>query len=799
MSQRYRRDMYPYQQPSIPFTQAAPQSQYYHPAFEGMMAQMMQQTQERHDNVVSAIAQDRAARGMMPHVDSEYHNKMLSSFTEDLESIVGDYGGHYANAASRLIERIGKEAGNPYYNLARHHAEQAKIEQDFRLRHGHNTLMPQGSVMDKKITPESTIQDLTASLYEAPDYTNIGRQLMSNIQADLIDAGMSIESIQNVLHALKTGQTGGVSKEDINRVAKAMLEPFKTAAANREFDNRPGFEWVHDDESIVRFLANLGSSQIHDVEKYNYNVLSHGFGQTQTSTTTPPHADARRIFARDSEYDVSRSDKRESNDVLSTVQSLPSILQQASTLESVLGGAVLETIRDPETNVPVPPGWWETATDAEKARWREGEASWGDALRMIEARVASLPERFERVPLISYERVKTLFKNDRNANQVSREIHEIFGGRTGIRISIGKPKDGSFTDYKVGEDLETKKKQSDLLEILWEERDKYNLTKDEDGLITFDFSGTNKGIKDETERAKQNIMNSAVSEIRNLVRKELLSRTRRSGLTRSQQEAEKAYNKIQGYMEKYPMVEDLFEAKMIANRDLPIESRQTPDQILLESVQAMANTQMNREMRHSSEVDLGSTATKLDKETGTRQPDHTARNAENRAFNRGLEIAFGHARTDEVVEVIPANRRDREKPIKVQDFRTLIARSNISSARVIPLEATLVLQLEDNPNLYQIDINKANIFPKGHREQLTEIQKFIDNGRNFKEDTIILGNREYRYQVEYDEQRNVFEPIIIGRAMGSDGKLHMLEEFDLSSESEFLQDYGEFIFQSFIR
>jgi len=250
----------------------------YDPAFTQMMAQTMQDTQQRHDVVTSQIAQDRTRRGEMPAIDLELQRETLDAYKEDLDKIAGEYGGHYANAASKLVERIGKEASNPYYNANRYHVEQARMAQEAALRYGADALWindPRRPGALREALDSGDLSKLDTQVVQAPDYTGIAQKLGSTIEADMQALGLSSAQIRDIEERgmsafLQHGSRSGISRQKLMEVANQMVGAFKAAAPNMQFENREAYDWTQSDEGIVDFLLSNWAGREHSKTNLSY-------------------------------------------------------------------------------------------------------------------------------------------------------------------------------------------------------------------------------------------------------------------------------------------------------------------------------------------------------------------------------------------------------------------------------------------------------------------------------------------------------------------------------------------------
>jgi hypothetical protein len=274
---RYSQNMYPIQQGGSPF--AREYQSMYDPAMYDLQMQGFQFAQGRHDQVTGAMNEQLAKIGEMEMSDPNFIGSHLERYKEELDKIAKDYNYNYSQAKTALTQRMAKESANPLWQFNRELVNQRKLAQQMEMQFGGagNTLWindPRKMGLEEAMSIGDPAA-LQAQAVPAPEYTKIGADLMSNIQAQVADLGIDVVNFNNILTAMKTGNYKGVKAGDVQRVAEAMLNPFKAATANRMYDNRENYEWVHDDESIIKFLANIGSKQIGGGSQFNYQVLDH--------------------------------------------------------------------------------------------------------------------------------------------------------------------------------------------------------------------------------------------------------------------------------------------------------------------------------------------------------------------------------------------------------------------------------------------------------------------------------------------------------------------------------------------
>jgi len=265
----------------------------YDPGVQQMMSQALGQRQQRYDQSVDMISESAAQFGQVPNISGQEVSEHVGMFTEELHNIANEYGGDYGMARAALSRRIAQEAGNPFYQTAERQAQQAEIAQQAQLQYGADALVVndprQHSIQDIMENPELGY----AEVYQAPDYVGVGREVMGKIQADMIDEGLSITEWGDAIgQALTTGSVAEIDNEDVRRVAEAGLEAFKAATANRIYDDREGFEWVHSDEEILEFLANLAEGQITRQERFQHQPLETEGGGFDPSIHTRPSSGA---------------------------------------------------------------------------------------------------------------------------------------------------------------------------------------------------------------------------------------------------------------------------------------------------------------------------------------------------------------------------------------------------------------------------------------------------------------------------------------------------------------------------
>jgi hypothetical protein len=305
MSQRYRRDMYPYQQQSIPFTQAVPQSQYYHPSFEKMMSETMQQTQNRHDQVVGALAEQMATFGNMETYSPDKIGGRLQEYQKELDSIVKDYNGNFAHAATALTRKMAQEVTNPLYQFNREHVRNVRLAQELENKFGPaNTLWindPRQVSLDE-VVQTGDMTKLQARAVQAPDYTANAYKLMQSIEKEM--TAEELKRYGNIAGYLVHKSSGGISESRLDRLAEQWVDVFVSMHPEIPYDNRQNIvPWLKDwetgevnREGIKNFLTAVGSGRVHTIEDAKYMVdqfdprlrSSGGGSKDKPSPTVPP-------------------------------------------------------------------------------------------------------------------------------------------------------------------------------------------------------------------------------------------------------------------------------------------------------------------------------------------------------------------------------------------------------------------------------------------------------------------------------------------------------------------------------
>ena len=263
-----QRMMYPTnQQAYLPLAvQYQPQ---YDPAFTQMMAQNLQQTQQRHDVVNAQIAEDMARRGEMFSYDPEYQQEVLGAYREDLDKIAKDYGFNYAQAASKLVSRIGEEALNPFYNLNKYKVQEAERAAQLRAQFGPEAIIL-NDPMATPITSGSKVEDFRADIIRASDYATVADRLGKDLKGTLTALGLSEN--EKFKSMLQYGSVERLTPTQIRALANDpdVIAAFRANAPTTALDNREGYEWTQSDEGIANFLYGNWAQKAYERQNLSY-------------------------------------------------------------------------------------------------------------------------------------------------------------------------------------------------------------------------------------------------------------------------------------------------------------------------------------------------------------------------------------------------------------------------------------------------------------------------------------------------------------------------------------------------
>ena len=749
----------PQQRPVSPYeTQYIPQ---YDPGIQQMMAQALQQRQQRYDQSLDMISESAAQFGQIPNVRGEEVAEHVGMFTDELHNIAGEYGNDYGMARGALSRRIAEEAQNPFYQTAQQQAQQAEIAQQAQMEYGADALVVndprQYSIQELVENP----QLLQTEVYRAPAYTEIGMQVMGGVQEDLLDEGFTIQEIEQGLRALRTGSVAEIDEAKVRRVAEAMLEPFKAATANRVYDDREGFEWVHDDEGIIEFLTNLGASQIGTKEQYNYQVLnppesSQEFGGRR----------GRRVFSSDATYgDISEelSQADEIKTAVETVDALPSVIDALAQI-NFSGPEGVQSRINPEQLYANS----ETLPQDVKERWEEGEATFADTKSLVVGSLRNLGQNIEKGAASLGDTVDRFLRQESKGREFSDEIFSIFSvspdGGMGTYLGDLAPDDPRYEQR--GELLQI---VAPVLDQLKRERDNeyfndVEIVPDENGVLTIEFPDSS-GYRSSVRQRK----GAVAAALARTAREQL-----KAGIPGLTNQLEEAFSQIEEYQKEYPAVEELYNNL--------VEDGVAPETAMLEAVQTLTDTQRNLAAYHSQEFDMISN-----------KSDSTDARREEESFRSTLQTDLRHGIPDNIQKITAGNKGDELSEEGRKTFSEKLSNSNIDSVRFIPVEGSLVFTLSGDPDKYKIKI--GDIRTESHLAPIiNDVQDFIKQGISLKgggEDppTIDLGGITYEYDMYYDNELQRFIPHIRAKAGGQ-----VLTE---SADSEFLNDYTELIFTAF--
>jgi len=239
-------------QQSIPFTQAAPQSQYYHPAFEQMMAQNLMQTQQRHDAVTQQMSESQAQLGQLPHLHTDLVQDRIQGYTQDLHNIIDEYGGNVSQAGSAITRRISQEAADPFYQRQTKLAQYAEQEQEAIDKAGglQNVFLPKGRVIDQD--PDAPMSQFQPVVVEQDDFMGIIDDIGDNIKPNLIQQGLSSSEAEQALGMIRDNEVERLSAEQLEAVARAGYHSFRAAAPSTQY--APETHWTRNPEETVNVM-----------------------------------------------------------------------------------------------------------------------------------------------------------------------------------------------------------------------------------------------------------------------------------------------------------------------------------------------------------------------------------------------------------------------------------------------------------------------------------------------------------------------------------------------------------------
>lgn len=263
MRRRYSPGMYPMQPQQ--YSGASPFISEYSPTlspeYKQLMYEGMQRKGERYDQAVQGISQQIAQFGEIETQDPDTIGSRLTDYQKELDDIVKDYNYDYSRAKTSLVKKMAKEAANPLWSYNKEHVRNARLAEQMELQWGaQNTLWANDprkhSLQEIMENPELA----QTKAFQAPDYIEVIKDTVGKIPASTISEYLNTVQAGELF---KYGTVTGVDIDDLERIAEAIVEPFKDRTRVREYDNRPGSEWLHDDESIKEMIMQTLNPQLH--------------------------------------------------------------------------------------------------------------------------------------------------------------------------------------------------------------------------------------------------------------------------------------------------------------------------------------------------------------------------------------------------------------------------------------------------------------------------------------------------------------------------------------------------------
>lgn len=182
--------------------------------------QMLDTSQQRYDATQMAMAQEKARIGDIETYNPDEKQRVLDQYRNDVMSIAQNYNGDLSKASGDIVNRIGAERMNPYYNANRIFTERYKQQQQLA-----DQLRAKGVALEfKTIKPEDLIANQNAQLGTAGRYNT---QFDFNIQERLNDRPVMEEYFNDVqpdvVAEMQRGYNGEFGKEFIARVVNGGI------------------------------------------------------------------------------------------------------------------------------------------------------------------------------------------------------------------------------------------------------------------------------------------------------------------------------------------------------------------------------------------------------------------------------------------------------------------------------------------------------------------------------------------------------------------------------------------------
>ena len=560
------------------------------PEVAGMDAQNLGQSQQRYDNSQTAIAKYIEDIGATPmrEVDRENIYNKLQGDLDNIHKQVGKGGGDYGDYLPEIVKSLSKARGTLHLASQDYEKESALRKQyDAQVVSGQH---PQKfiNINDKPVAVNMTFEEFAGGKafnnegqYQGYNPTSIrgrgdhAKWTMENISNPIMK-GISEGKLGNAGYGyLQSIMTGGMSDDQVEDLfntehGKDYVNSFLTNStfASEEFKN--------DDGSInvplaKEYLKDLVKVQTSEILKKTYMQNPDEIEKIKKRNEQPeaPYIPPATFTSQGLVDEISQKAVKEAEEIKTTLGKEEAVRKKINIIKDN-NLSVFEEIPTPEWENPVKPEFPEL-----EARWKAGKASYADAASLGAKRMAQAAIYVAGL----VERSANWVANTSEAGEQKRNL------RKTIYSDFGQLHDGKYTTPSP--ETMDKDKMSKYLELLWDKKDEYNLIRGEDGLIKIDDakpSGTQRG-SDAEVNSRYTKAAYNVSKILN------------EGLDNMGKDAKKAYDKIQEYRAKNPIID------ILAGR-FAEESKNDPFTMYNKAIDQMINTKKDQELYFSKTTPL---------------------------------------------------------------------------------------------------------------------------------------------------------------------------------------------------
>lgn len=278
----------------------------YQPLPVEAFAKNAQNLQDRYDKANLIESQKLDEIGKLARIDENKYKENLTAFQEKLKRTAEENDFDLGRGLNQIVNVIGTEATNPYYNLNRHHVEQAQIKDKLTAQFGSDAIVRNDPYSKSLINPATgqyrSFSELNADVVKRDDYADIARKLTDKLNPVMseIETQLHRSNIPMYYESKTTGKKE-LTKEAIRvfadrpEVIKAMQQDAQTMGYDKDVFNVNGktfdevFKSGNQNEkdaatkqiSDFIFAHSIHQEQHGDTVKYDYKVDELGKLYTQ--------------------------------------------------------------------------------------------------------------------------------------------------------------------------------------------------------------------------------------------------------------------------------------------------------------------------------------------------------------------------------------------------------------------------------------------------------------------------------------------------------------------------------------